>query len=617
MISRRIGRYEIDRLLGEGGVGRVYAAHDTLIGRRVAIKTLRPEASRNRDFIERFLNEAKSFGDLRHPNITGLYDLDLAGQPPHMIMELVEGHTLEELLEWGPLAARECLAVVAQVTAGLSAAHRKGVVHRDIKPSNLMVTESGLLKIMDFGIARVRGSQRLTRADQVFATLLYASPEQLRGGEVDERSDIYSLAAVAYEILAGHPPFMADNDADLRAAQLETPPPPLAPLVLGLAPRIEAGILRGLAKHPEDRFATVEAFADAIGVGAIRRNATEILEGYFTPLLRRVSESHQTRLVSLATDTSTPPGTSADKPRREAVASGARPSSSMRRPLIVLGAATVALFCGIGFVVWTSTGSIPVIDRQSSSPQKPETPKATGKQQPAPPLIGPEQPKLTGEQQPPAPSSARPVQPKLTDEQRPPALSSARPEQPKLTGEQRPPAPSSARPEQPKMTDEQQQPAPSSERPEQPKLTDGQQPPTPSPGRPEEQKFASKPPPSQELPNPSRLDPAIVQVPPTLAIRRYPEGKPQLEGVVSNFGSAEWISVNGQKVQLYGIHDIAQTPEELNRHQAVMSGYLHRGQTYVVCYLRPGNTYRCYADDADIADVALKHRIAKRSEGTP
>src|SRR5690349_8589473 len=121
MISRRVGRYEIDRLLGEGGAGRVYAARDTLLGRRVAIKMLRPEASRNRDFVERFINEAKSFSDLRHPNITALYDLDIAGQPAHMVMELVEGHTLEELLEWGPLSERECLAVIAQVSDGLSA----------------------------------------------------------------------------------------------------------------------------------------------------------------------------------------------------------------------------------------------------------------------------------------------------------------------------------------------------------------------------------------------------------------------------------------------------------------------------------------------------------------
>jgi eukaryotic-like serine/threonine-protein kinase len=194
-IARRTGQYERLELLGEGGVGQVYAARDRLLGRQVAIKTLRPQFGRDRDFLTRFYGEAQRLGELNHPNITTLYALHLEGQEPFMVMELVRGQTLEALLAHvHRLPLREALAVVAQAASGLTYAHRMGIIHRDVKPANLMVSESGLLKIMDFGIARVRGSQRLTRAGQMFGTLLYASPEQICGGDVSERSDRYSLA---------------------------------------------------------------------------------------------------------------------------------------------------------------------------------------------------------------------------------------------------------------------------------------------------------------------------------------------------------------------------------------------------------------------------------------
>src|SRR5690349_17356499 len=165
MTPRKIGTYELLELLGEGGIGQVYAARDTVLGRQVAIKMLRSELSRDRNFITRFYNEAQSLGDLSHANITTLHALHLEGREPFMVMELVHGRTLEALLERvHHLPLRDCLAIVVQAVAGLGYAHQRGVVHRDIKPSNLMVTDSGLLKIMDFGIARVRGTQRLTRA---------------------------------------------------------------------------------------------------------------------------------------------------------------------------------------------------------------------------------------------------------------------------------------------------------------------------------------------------------------------------------------------------------------------------------------------------------------------
>jgi serine/threonine-protein kinase len=155
---RRIGPYEIHGLLGEGGIGQVYAAEDTLLGRQVAIKALRPEMSRDRNLIDRFYIEAKSLANLNHPNITTLYALQLEGQEAFMVMELVHGNTLNDVLaRVHRLSLRETLAFVTQAVAGLGYAHRRGVIHRDIKPSNLMLTDEGVVKIMDFGIARVRG----------------------------------------------------------------------------------------------------------------------------------------------------------------------------------------------------------------------------------------------------------------------------------------------------------------------------------------------------------------------------------------------------------------------------------------------------------------------------
>jgi len=220
MTGHTIGTYEVEGLLGEGGIGQVYAAQDTVLGRKVAIKMLRPELSSDRNFVERFYVEAKSLGNLNHTNITTIYALHTEGAEAYMVMELVHGYTLEALLQRVQrLTLRDSLAILAQAVAGMRYAHRRGVIHRDLKPANLMVTDDGLVKIMDFGIARVRGSEHLTRVGEFCGTFVYASPEQIRGEEVDERSDLYSLAIVLYRMLAGVPPFTSENEYALMTAQ--------------------------------------------------------------------------------------------------------------------------------------------------------------------------------------------------------------------------------------------------------------------------------------------------------------------------------------------------------------------------------------------------------------
>jgi TPR repeat protein/serine/threonine protein kinase len=295
-----IGQYEIRELLGEGGIGQVHAGFDTTLEREIAIKSLRPQLLNDKSFVDRFRGEATSLARLNHPNITTLYSLLPEGRNLYMVMELVRGQTLDELLKQrnGPLGTRECLAIIAQAADGLAYAHSMGVIHRDINPANLMITDGGLVKIMDFGIARVRGSQRLTRDGSMVGTLAYMAPEQLRGDPGDERSDLYSLAIVLYELLTGAPPFVADSDYDLMQAHMHARPVRLLGRVPGIDARADAALMRALAKKPEQRFSSVREFCDALGATALRIDASKIVyEG--------------TRLMARpATEQLAPPGTS-------------------------------------------------------------------------------------------------------------------------------------------------------------------------------------------------------------------------------------------------------------------------------------------------------------------
>lgn len=278
-MPKTIGQYEIGELLGEGGLGQVHAAFDTVLQREVAVKSLRPELLNDANFVERFRVEATSLARLNHPNITTIYSLIPDDRNLYMVMELVRGHTLDDILQKrkAPIEVRESLAIIAQAADGLSYAHSMGVIHRDVKPANLMIAENGVLKIMDFGIARVRGSQRLTRTGSIVGTLAYMAPEQLRGEEGDEASDLYSLAIVLYEMLSGAPPFSAVSEYDLMQAQINQKPDRLIPRVPGLQSAVEAALLRALAKKPAQRFASARAFSDALGASALRLDAPKIL----------------------------------------------------------------------------------------------------------------------------------------------------------------------------------------------------------------------------------------------------------------------------------------------------------------------------------------------------
>ncbi len=265
----RIGQYQIGELLGEGGLGRVHAAYDVVLGREVAIKSLRPEFLNDAGFVARFRAEATNLARLNHPNITTVHALLEQGRSLYIVMERVRGQTLEAALRThrGGLGFSQSLAIFAQAADGLAYAHSMGIIHRDIKPANIMIDpSSGLVKIMDFGIARLRGSQRQTREGSIIGTLAYMAPEQLRGEPTDERSDLYSLAIVLYEMLTGAPPFTAHTEYELIQAQINAKPRRLRSLVPDADASVDAALQRALAKKPEHRFASVPEFRDAIGV---------------------------------------------------------------------------------------------------------------------------------------------------------------------------------------------------------------------------------------------------------------------------------------------------------------------------------------------------------------
>jgi serine/threonine-protein kinase len=262
----RIGKFEIVRKLGEGAMGEVYLAKDTVIGREVAVKTIHPHGATAADARDRFFREAQAAGRLNHPNLVTVHEFGEDAGLLFLAMEYVPGEDLTALLRGG-LAPGEILEVVAQVCEGLGFAHQHGVLHRDVKPSNVRVTRiSGrpLAKVMDFGIARVAGSE-MTGTGTLLGTFGYMAPEYIQSGKPDARSDLFAAGVILYEALAGHKPFEGDTTATILYRVIHEDPPALEPgRIAGISPAIHALLKRALAKDPAARFQTGEAMAAAL-----------------------------------------------------------------------------------------------------------------------------------------------------------------------------------------------------------------------------------------------------------------------------------------------------------------------------------------------------------------
>jgi serine/threonine-protein kinase len=261
MIGGLVGNFKIVEQIGEGGMGTVYRGIDVMLDRPVALKRLRPDFSDNPQLLQRFRTEAAALAKLNHPNIATLYSFFRHLDDHFMAMEFVEGETLDNVLrKSSPLSPKRAAALFVQVLDAIEHAHEAGILHRDIKPENVIVSDHDVAKVTDFGIARVLGEAGLTRAGSLIGTIRYMAPERVKGEPADRRSDIYSLAVMFYEMLAGRPPFIAHSEFELMTAHVEKAPTPITKLVPSIPQPVSDAVLQALAKSPDERPQTAGAF---------------------------------------------------------------------------------------------------------------------------------------------------------------------------------------------------------------------------------------------------------------------------------------------------------------------------------------------------------------------
>lgn len=283
-IGQIVSDYEVIGVLGVGGMGSVYKVRNTISDRVDAMKILLPDLRSSPELADRFLKEIKVLASLSHPNIAALHTALRVDNQLLMIMELVEGESVELRLSRGPIPPRESIDCIAQVLSALEYAHQRGVVHRDIKPANIAMTPQGVVKLLDFGIARA-GSLKLTKTGMVMGSIYYMSPEQVRGQTADGRSDLYSVGLTLYRMITGRRPIDGDSEFAVMQAQVAYLPAPPKDLDATIPQELSNIIMRSLRKDPADRFQTAGAFRAA-------------LEPYLQPESKRSGRTDQTPLPS-------------------------------------------------------------------------------------------------------------------------------------------------------------------------------------------------------------------------------------------------------------------------------------------------------------------------------
>lgn len=248
-------RYKIEKIVGIGGMAVVYKAHDLLMRRVVAVKMLRDEIAADEQSVKRFINESKAVAMLSHPNIVNIYDVSVRDNVKYIVMEYVEGITLKNYMtRRGILPTKEIISYVEQILSALEHAHAKGIVHRDIKPQNIMLLKNGLIKVMDFGIAKLPNAETVTMTDKAIGTVFYISPEQASGHPIDARSDLYSLGVLMYEMACGQLPFNADSPVSVALMQVNDDAVPPRKINSSLPLGMEQIIIKAMQKDPEERY---------------------------------------------------------------------------------------------------------------------------------------------------------------------------------------------------------------------------------------------------------------------------------------------------------------------------------------------------------------------------
>ena len=272
LVGQMVAQYRILQYLGGGGMGMVYKAEDTRLGRQAALKFLPLSMGHDLEARERFLREARAASMLDHPNICTVFEIGEDGGRSFIAMAYYEGKTIEQLVSRGPLDIEQSVQWVLEICRGLASAHAKGIVHRDIKPANIIIPEDGVTKILDFGLAKSANSGGMTREGMVLGTAAYMSPEQAAGRQVDHRSDIWSTGAVLYEMLAGSRPFPGEYPQAILYGITNLDPEPLSALRPGLPMQLVQVIEKALAKDASTRFSTMEEMI--VSLSAVQQRAT-------------------------------------------------------------------------------------------------------------------------------------------------------------------------------------------------------------------------------------------------------------------------------------------------------------------------------------------------------
>ena len=413
------GNYRIDRILGEGGMGIVFAVTHLKLGKKFALKLLKKALARDPETRARFLVEAQAAGQIHHPNVVEITDYtSLPDGSAYMVMEYLDGQPLSRMIKLGgALPALRAVTIVRDVAAGLQAAHEAGVVHRDLKPDNVFVMQkkdgTDLAKILDFGVAKVAGSAKLTRTGMVFGTPHYMSPEQASGGAIDARTDVYALGVIMYEMFTGRVPFEADTYMGVLTKHMFEAPIPPSQLAGGTARELgalEEVTLRALAKRPEERYASmldlVHDLDRIVQIAADGRvSVAPVVEGIKRPDFVGNEEEKRRALAKLNLADELEP------PARAEIAVAHLNDRERRVRRIGLIAVAVVLLLGVGVTVTALAGRSSPKDTGGSSSQtastKPHPPAETAPSTTAP-ATQTASVEATGEA-PPAPSTAEPT----------------------------------------------------------------------------------------------------------------------------------------------------------------------------------------------------------------
>ncbi|MCE6997046.1 Stk1 family PASTA domain-containing Ser/Thr kinase [Saccharothrix sp. S26] len=387
-------RYELGETLGYGGMSEVHKGRDVRLGRDVAIKVLRADLARDAQFQERFRREAQNSAALNHPAIVAVYDTGETqteyGPLPYIVMEFVDGRTLRDIVKTqGPLSGKRAMEVMADVSAALDFSHRHGIVHRDVKPANVMITRSGAVKVMDFGIARAvhDGQAAVTQTAAVIGTAQYLSPEQARGEAVDGRSDVYASGCVLFELLTGEPPFTGDSPVAVAYQHVREDPKPPSALNPKVSPALDAIVLKAMAKGPANRYqSAAEMRADLVRVlSGQRPSAPAVMtaEDHRTAVLSSQAASPRTEVAPSTGGRHRPSAQREEPAEYDPLAEEEEERRARRKKALMVTLVVLLCIAVLALAAWITTSLLSDGEKTNTGTEKVAVPVLIGKEQTA------------------------------------------------------------------------------------------------------------------------------------------------------------------------------------------------------------------------------------------